>query len=287
MLKIHRLVPVMLLTALAACERVVDIDLQEGPKRLVVEARLERVKGRASGNQRIRLTTTEPYFSNTEPPAARGAVVRVRDGGGAVYSFVESATEPGIYQTNSLVGEIGQQYTLIIDYLGERYEATERLEAVAPIDTLYFAKPSFVVDSDTGLRATIDLRDPAGVKNFYLWDQFIDGVRVLGSDSTSPGRTVASDELEDGRRVREFQPYDGIVVKPGQEVVIRQIAISEQAYRYYRALSEQASGAGSPLGVPLASLRGNVANISVPEHRALGYFIASEVSEARGQVPAR
>lgn len=56
---------------LAACERVVGLDVAEGPTRLVVEARLERVHGAVSGNQSIRLTTTAPYFANAlTPPLA-------------------------------------------------------------------------------------------------------------------------------------------------------------------------------------------------------------------------
>lgn len=283
----RRFVLGILLFASIGCERVVGVDLEEGPKRLVIEARLERVAGRESGRQRIRLTTTDDYFSNTMPPAARGATVQITDDAGRVVAFAESAVEPGIYETTALAGEVGRVYTLSISYLGEMYRSSEQLLPVTRIDSLFFAEPSHPLGSEKGLRATISLRDPAGAKNFYLWDQLVDGVRILSADSTLRGRVVSSDQLDDGRRIRRFQPYDGVEVKPGQQVVVRQMAISEAAYRYYLALSEQAANDGSPFGVAPASLRGNVANVSRAANFPLGYFIAGEVAEASAQVPVK
>ncbi|MEP6833079.1 MAG: DUF4249 domain-containing protein [Gemmatimonas sp.] len=270
---------------LAGCERVVTVDLEEGPKRLVIEARLELVKGRANTNQRIRLTTTDAYFSNTTPPAARGAVVQVADNAGAVFPFTESTTEPGIYETTAFAGAVGRIYTLSINYQGDRYQSSEQLLSVAPIDSLYFIESTFPINATGGLRATITFRDPRGRKNFYLWDQLVNGVRILSSDSTVRGRVVISDELGDGQRLRDFQPYDGVRVESGELVTVRQSAISENVYRFYVALSEQASNDGSPFGVAPASLRGNVTNVTSPVHFPLGYFIASEVAEVSRRVP--
>lgn len=282
----------MLLLWLAGCERVVSIDLPEGTKRLVIEARVERVQGVVSAYQRFRLGTTDAFFSNQTSPAARGAMVTVSDDAGHTVSFAESSREPGIYETNALSGEVGRRYTLTIDYQGERYQATEQLAAVAPIDSLYFAKRSSSGDhrsstaaSSDALRATLDFRDPAGVKNFYLWDELVDGVRLLSSDSTAPRRTVGSDEFQDGRRIRGFQPYDGTGLARGQMVMVRQIALSEHSYRYYLALSDQTSNDGSPFAVPLASVRGNIVNVTVSSHFPLGYFMAGEVAEVQGRVP--
>jgi hypothetical protein len=275
----------LLVLATAGCERVVDVDLAEGPKRLVVEARLERVQGGAGGAQRIRLTTTDAYFSNTDPPPARGAIVRVTDEMSRVTLFAESASEPGVYETNDLPPEVGVRYTLAIDWEGDRYEASDRLLAVAPIDSIYFLERRGFLGPIEGLRATIDFRDPPGTANYYLWDQLVDGVRLIVPDSMVRFRVVASDELVDGAQLTAFQPYGGIAVLPGQQVVVRQVALSEASYRYYYALSDQTSNGGSPFGVAPAGVRGNVANLTRPSRYPLGYFIAAEVSEARAIVP--
>jgi hypothetical protein len=283
-----RLVTIGMLVLVSGCEKVVELEVPDGPVRLVVEGRLEAMRGAtaatASGRQSLRLSTTSPYFTNSAPPPARGALVTVRDDLGAVTTFRESATL-GTYTTDSLVAVAGRAYTLRIDWQGDRYESTETLNAVAGIDSLYFtARPKKDVTKD-GLRATIDLRDPPVVRNYYLWDQYVDGVRLTSPDTAFRYRVVTSDEFYQGRRVRAFQPFDGRAVRSGQEVLVRQYSISEGIWRYYDALNQQVDGDGSPFAVPPASVRGNVANLTTPDRRALGYFVASEVSERRGRVP--
>lgn len=266
---------------LAACERVVDVDVSDGPRRLVVEARLERILGNVTGSQVIRLSTTGSYFSNALPPAARGATVRVTDDQGTSVVFPESGT-PGVYTTSSLTVQRGRAYTLRIDWDGARYEATERTMTVTPIDSLYFEAPKpGRFSGEGGVRATIDTRDPAGERNFYLWDQFVDGVRQLGPDSSFKLRIIAPDDAVDGKPVLGFQPFEGVPIEFGSTVLVRQIGISEDIYRYYFALSDQVSGEGSIFAVPPASVRGNVANRTNPRAPALGYFYVSEVGEAR------
>ena len=273
-------------TVLGACEKIVELELPEGPKQLVVEARIERIKGSESGSQRIRLTTTDAYFSDTVPPPASLATVRVIDDAGRTYMFTESRIDPGLYGTESLRAEIGRTYTLQIDYQGERYEASETLLATPPIDSLYFDPPNTAIDADAeGVRATINFQEPGGVRNYYLWDQLVGGRRLLTSYSEYRVRVIGSDDGFDGRFVKEFQPYDGQEVSSGHDVMVRQMSLSEAGYRYYRALSDQSANDGSPFAVPLASVRSNIANITNPKHRALGYFIASEVAEARALVP--
>lgn len=270
--------------AATGCERVVGIDVDTGPERLVVEGRLEAVNGAPSGRQSIRLTTTAPYFSNAPAPGARGAVVQVRDDQGRAVRFAESST-PGTYVTDSLVAAVGRTYTLRIEWRGDVYESTDRLDAVANIDSLYFiARPRRNPATD-GVRATIDLRDPPVVANYYLWDQVVDGVRLVTQDTLFRFRIVSNDEFYQGRRVRQFQPFDGVPVRSGQEVLVRQYSISEAGWRYYDALNQQTSGDGSPFSVPPSSVRGNVANVTRPDVRALGYFSASAVAERRARVP--
>jgi hypothetical protein len=275
----------VLATCAVGCERVVSVTVPDSTPRLVVEARLERVRGAVSGTQRIRLSSTQSYFSTAAPPPARGAVVRVVDDSGRVVPFTELASEPGTYETSVFVVNLGRSYTLQISYSGQEYRSTESTVVAVPIDSLWFIERIANVAPRDGLRATIGYRDPPGVRNFYLWDQFVDGQRVVRPDSLDLYRVVFSDELTNGARARRFQPYDGVVVRRGQQVRVRQIAIPEQAYRYYTALSEQASNDGSPFGVPPSSLRGNIANVTTPGNLALGYFIVSEITEVSRTVP--
>lgn len=269
----------------AGCERVVDVDLPTGERLLVVEGRLEKVQGAAAVVQRVRLTTTDAYFSNAAPPPALGATVRVVDDAGTVLTFAPSPDDPALHLSAPFDAAVGRRYTLVVDWDGDRYEASDLLHAVSPIDSLYFRERNSFLGPAEGLRATIDTFDPAGERNYYLWDQLVDGQRLLAADSGFRARVIANDDLVQGQRVTEFQPYGGIVVRPGQLVTVRQVALSEAGYRYYVALSDQVVNDGSPFAVATASVRGNVANRTRPARRALGYFMAGEVAERSRTVP--
>lgn len=272
----------------------IPVTLPTSPTRLVVEGRLERIRGAVSGKQEIHLTKSDGYFTRGAPSPALGANVRVTDSAGRMFPFVASGTRPGYYETSTLEIQIGASYTLRIGLNGEEFTATERVEPGVPIDSLYASPADGQASAGVGppatgggLRTSLNFVDPKGQKNFYLWDHFINGTRNVVTDTTAFGfyRAVASDELFDGISVTRFQPYGGIPVFPGQHIMIRQIAISAQAYRFYNSLSIQAVNDGSPFSVQPTSVRGNVSNVTNPGQPALGYFIAGEVVEARLRVP--
>ncbi len=271
--------------ALTSCERVVKITAPSSTPQLVVEARLERERAAATGDQLIRLSTTQDVFSAVAPSAVRGATVRVVDDSARETVFAESAGEPGVYRAPKMALPVGRRLTLEIGWAGDQYRATETVQRGVGMDSLFFRPQSSAQNPGPSLRATIAAQDPGTSKNFYLWDQWIDERRLVVPDSGLPGRVVASDELFNGGNVRSFQPYDGWTVRPGQLVRVRQLAISEQAFRFYQTLTAQVSNDGSPFGVPASSVRGNVANITTPSTLAIGYFIVGEYSELTRRVP--
>jgi hypothetical protein len=82
------------------CQEVIQVDLEEGKKRLVVEGRIEKIKGQNNGYQSITLSTTSDYFSNSQTPRVSGATVSVTDGSGNIFPFQESSSTKGLYETN-------------------------------------------------------------------------------------------------------------------------------------------------------------------------------------------
>ncbi|MFN0100424.1 MAG: DUF4249 domain-containing protein [Gemmatimonadaceae bacterium] len=271
--------------SLSACERVVDITVPDGPTLLVVTARLEAMQGAPAITQRVLLTTTDGYFANRASPAAIGATVEVVDDLGNVTPFTEGVGTPGVFSSTSLVPAVGRAYTLRVMWQGDTYVARDSVHPVAPIDSLWFRLRTTEIGPADGLRATVGFTDVADRRDYYMWDQIVDGVRLVTPDTSFYWRQVNSDDLLDGQVMPAVQPYGGIVVRSGQVVTLRQMSLSAATYRFYTALNEQASTGGSPFSVPAANLRGNVANVTTPTRRALGYFAASEVSERTRVVP--
>jgi len=180
---------------------------------------------------------------------------------------------------------VGRRYTLRIQWQGDQYEATEVVQAAVPIDSLYFVPRPDQSAITEGLRATIDAVDPPAAKNFYLWEQWVDGARQVSPDTATRTRAVRDDDLANGRIIRRFQPYIDVPVRSGQVVQLRQFGLSKPAYDYYFAFNGEISGNGSPFSLPSVNLRGNVRNTMNPRKRALGYYIAAEYSERSGVVP--
>jgi hypothetical protein len=279
---------VLLLTM--GCERVVEITVPTMSPRLVVVGRLELVRGAPSGRQVITLSTSAPYFDATGPIPARSAEVRVTDSQGVTTTFREQAGSPGVYITDSLVPVLHRRYTLRVRWNNAMYEGSDSLLPVAPIDSFYFRERTGLfappdVAREPGPRATIDFRDPAGVENYYVWDQLVDGRRLVEGDTAFRFRPMERDALFNGALVRGYQPYSGIVLRSGQTVRVRHMSLSEQGYRYYLSLNNMTLADGSPFSLPPASLQGNVANLTRPAEPALGYFLAAEVDERTARVP--
>ena len=274
-----RLTLLLSLMLLAGCERVVDLNLPEAPRRLVVEARLERALDFTPQVQSIRLSTTADYFSGEFPPAAVGAVVQVADDLNRITAFAETPTA-GIYRAPAtFVVARGRTYTLSVDFEGQHYVASDSTRQVPRLTNLYFdtPQPGRYAGTD-GVRAAINYVDPADVHNFYLWEQFVNGVRQTGPDTIVKLRVIGTDQIYNGLPVNGFQPFEGVDIPLDATVIVRQIAISEAMYRYYFALNDQLAGDGSPFAVPPASVRGNIQNKTNPNLPALGYFYVSEVS---------
>jgi hypothetical protein len=270
---------------LAACERVVSITLPAGEPRLVVDARIEHVADSLDRLQTVRLTLTDAYFSTGVPPAARGATVEIVDDRGVVTAFAEAPDAPGVFRSSALMLVTRGIYTLRVSWRGDTYVATDTLAAPVPIAALTFQPLRDATRTSELLRTTLGLRDPIGVRNYYLWEHFVDGQPSRSADVEATLRPVISDELIDGFVVSDAQPYADIVVRSGQVIRVRQHSISQAMFSYFTALNEQGTPDGSPFGVPATSLRGNIANRTRPQVFALGYFGVTAVTEAVARVP--
>jgi hypothetical protein len=262
-----------------SCQEVITVDLEEGTKRLVVEGRIESDRDNPTGYQSIRLSTTADYFINDEVPPASGAEVTITDDRGNLYTLVESSSDKGRYETNDLFAEVGRIYKITIVYEGETYQGQETMLAVADIDSIYQLFREENTFDEEGIRISIDYSDPAEEVNYYYWEQFRNGSTLITPNPGTKWTLLSSDDLYNGQKVRGKLPNDELIYKPGDRAEVRQISLSEFAYKYYFAIFDQ-EGSGGGLSTPPVAIRGNIENLTNPDRYPLGYFYASEVSKA-------
>jgi len=268
------------LLVITGCQEVITVDLEQGPVRLVLEGRIEKIQGIESGYQQLMLSTTGEYFANDETPRVPGATVVVEDDDGGIYMFSESVDRPGLYETYDLFAQVGHTYTVTIVFNGETYTASETLNPVAAIDTAYqkyLEKSGF---DEEGIRIKIDYTDPADEQNFYYWEQYRNGESVIRVNPGTKWTLLSDDRYNNGQKVRGKTPNDELIYESGDVALVRQLSLGKRAYEYHFYLFKQMGDRGL-FDTPPAPIRGNIENRTNQDNYALGYFGASEVSEAR------
>ena len=141
-------------------------------------------------------------------------------------------------------------------------------------------------DDSAGYRAAIDFQDPPNQANYYFWEGWVDGVLQIQPDGDNREDLISTDKTYAGQYVTGLVPYSERPVLESSQFEMRQYSISRQAYEYLFALfGVTGVGQGELFELPPANVRGNVANLSDPDRRALGFFFAAEVSVATGRAP--
>jgi len=249
---------------IVSCEDVIDVDLNTAEPKLVIDASLRYVKGTDGKSQQIKLTLTAPYFDNGVPPAT-GAQVTVSDTNNNIFNFIEDANT-GIYKNNNFIPVINGDYILSIVYENETYVGTERLRSVVTIDRIEQKNDGGFSGEDIEIKAFYT--DPAGVKNFYLFEFLVINRSVLSLE-------VYDDEFTDGNEIFAF--YSDEDLKTGDALLITNSGLSERTYDYTNILLQQTSeNSGGPFETQPATVRGNCVNQTNPDNFPLGYFRVTE-----------
>lgn len=194
----------------------------------------------------------------------------------------------------------GNSYKLIFQKPdGTKYESTEQIMPKGiKVDRLYDTFTTDGIDNGTkklpANNLYVDFQDPANEQNFYTWSwtlwerQFIcytefsvdyycrqncweiirNDTWNIFSDIYSNGKTVYNKLVA---QIPYFQ-YGGALVE------IKQLAISGEAYRFLKTLSEQTERTGTLVDTPPAAIVGNVRNLTNPDEPVVGFFMVGSSS---------
>ncbi|WP_291144117.1 DUF4249 domain-containing protein [Flavobacterium sp. UBA7680] len=249
---------------LSSCEDVVNLDLETGQTRIVVDAEILWFKGTAGNEQTIKISKTAPYYNNTTPKVS-GAQVRVENSTGTVFTFNE--TEPGIYKCTNFVPVLNTDYTLYVQAEGQSLTATEKLTSVTPIERVeQETVPDF--GGEDVIELTFYYKDPADQVNYYLSD-------YKSEFLIYPEYELTDDDFFNGNEVStRFNHED---MKAGNTVDITNRGISKNFYNYMNLLLEIYGG--SPFSIPPGNIRGNIVNTTDANNYAFGYFRLCEADK--------
>ena len=250
---------VCILSAIS-CEEVVDVELQQSPPKLVVEASIIWEKGTNGNTQIINLTTTTPYFESDISPAIN-AVIVVRSASGKIFDFTE--VDPGVYINTSFLPELNMEYQLTIEYDNATYTATEKLLPVAELEQVEQTLNGGFSGEDIELKAYF--QDPPGISNYYLFKFFFEDSAIQ----------IYDDQFTNGNRT--FAYFSDSDLEIGDQVSFEIQGISERFYEYLYILSSQAGeNNGGPFQTQPTTVRGNIINETDQDNFAFGYFRLSQ-----------
>jgi hypothetical protein len=232
---------------------------------LVIDAALLWQKGTLGNEQKIKLSTTTGYFSNTIPTVS-GALVYVKNTENNTFNFLEEIPGSGIYLCHDFIPEINKVYTLTVTYKGQTYTATETLKSVSPITQIEQNNNGGFTGNDIELKTYFN--DPVNIDNFYMF-------KYKSNVSPFPAYDVIEDKFFQGNTF--YGIYSNDKIKTGDIIDITIYGISKRYYEYINKLITIAgSNSGSPFATPPATVRGNIINQTNTTNYALGYFNVSE-----------
>ena len=254
------------LFSFTSCEKVIDVGLNTGEPKLVVEASIRWYEGTDGSQQKIRLSTTTDYFAS-EIPAVTDAVVFVTNSSGQVFTFIQNEL-PGTYECNDFIPVINENYTLTISYQGETYTATEALLNTPTITRVEQKDDAGIIGNETEVKFFFN--DFVNETNHYFL-RIDDPYKVIPEYGVLEDRFFQNNEM--------FGLYYSEDLKPGDTLKCALNGVTLNYYNYMNVLLTQTgTNSAGPFSTPTSTIRGNVVNQTNFANFALGFFRLSKTS---------
>lgn len=260
--KLKRHIPFFLIIFFAlvftSCEKVVDLDLDNAPQALVIEA----VMHDSIGDNYVIISKSKPFNENTGGfETISGATVVITDNLGNSFSFIEILA--GVYNSPTLKGIEGRTYNLSVYADKKSITAQSTMQPKINLDSLSHEKidrPFSDPNDPIEYRIYTHFYDTPNFKNYYR-------IKAFSRTVKQEGVLVLNDDLIDGDHVvfpifrNEFEEND--------TVLVQLLSIEEENFRYFNALSS--SQGGEVPGNPETNLNG--------AENVVGFFAAYAKSE--------
>ena len=304
---------ILLVFMISSCVEPISINPEQASGVMVVDGAITTEPGPYT--VRISKSFSIGKFSNEKVTGAR-VVISDNKGNEAILSEVDS----GVYKTlkNEIQGTVDNKYTLTITTAeGKVYHSLpEMLTATPAIDSIHYKLKeeinyigNYAENIRTYFQMYVDVKDPAGVENYYRWES----TRIMEFESDLPtyppeidpppdppeccylcylynyeqnNIALASDLFADGQEMKNIPVTR---VGNGFENIfsfrVRQYSLSARAYDFLNRLRDQQENVGGVFDTPPGSIRGNVFNVNDQSEQVLGYFMASAVARKTIVVP--
>lgn len=259
------IVPAFILTA-CFTERI-DLDLNEDNTRLVVSAWITNL----DEPQFVKVSRTVNYLDDQSEDLVADAIVTLSD---ESETYLLNEIHQGYYYLpHDWTSVVGDLYTLTIQFEGQEYIATHRMNRCPEIDSLSFRDympedPFEEEEYDEPVYETIfAFQETPGSGDAYYFIDYLKG--SLAGDSVQNGGFV-DDQYFDGAYLKNVVVTESDrLYFEGDTVVVEMHSIGVSSYFFLEEMSNVIYGNG-PFDPPPANVKTNISN------GAVGYFIISD-----------
>ena len=256
-MKINFLYSLLALIAFTGCRDVINVDLNTVEKKIIITG---KVSNDPTEPQTVKITRSiNVSESSTVTPLVTNATVTISDNAGNTKSLTQTVANSGVYQTTALLGVVGRTYTLKVAIDGKTYTSVSTMPAMVKFDTLVAVNGALFGRAATEYFALPIYNDPAGIKNYYRFNQIVNGKLIP--------TYIDNDDFTDGKT--SFQPLAGrgtTILKKDDVLTVEMQSIDKGVYDYFNTLDEASSGQSVPAN-PETNIVGG----------AFGYFSAHTV----------
>ncbi|MFN3137010.1 MAG: DUF4249 family protein [Allomuricauda sp.] len=279
-----------------SCEDTIDVNLPEVETRLIVDGLVRVDKSQELVDVKIKLRESSNFFEENQPTQAESVLIYYgKPTSGGLFedisfsTLVEKDLGSGIYvpnleqdQIRTAFVEPGVVFILQITHQGKRYYAQTEYAPTVPIDNLEQGTDTLFDEEETEIIVTFT--DNGDEDNFYVFD-------FMNSEFL-----VVEDEFFQGQQFSFSYFYDNEITA-GETVTVSILGATEEFYNYMDLVLEQTENNGGVFQTPVATVRGNVFditgldninlfdNVERPNDYALGYFAMVQEYTATLTIP--
>jgi hypothetical protein len=248
----------LVITALMACKKVINVDLNNADAQIVIEGIVNNISP-----AKVTITKSVKFSDSNTFPAVNGATVIITDNLNNQYTLASISN--GVYQNNSLMGVPGRTYNLSVIAESKTYTASSTMPFQVNLDTLLIENIAFGNKYINVVKP--QFTDPLVYQNYYQFIETING-------KVYPGIFTWDDRLINGGvSTRPLLQGDSTIVT-GDIVKVEMRCIDKNIYSYVRGLQDLQSGQTTPAN-PTTNIIGG----------ALGYFSAHTSQTKQVKVP--
>ncbi|MBS1503307.1 MAG: DUF4249 domain-containing protein [Bacteroidetes bacterium] len=304
----YRILAFFSLTALAvvmhSCRKPFEPPAISAPNSYLV---IEGTVNSGSDSTFIKLSRTVKLSARTTVNPERNAAVSIEGDQNTSYPLTE--IRPGIYASAGLNLDHSHKYRLSVQTSGGKQYVSDYVTVIdsPPIDSVHFDSKGDQV-MGPGMNVYVSAHDPTGKVQYFRWDyvetweftSFAQSFYYSNGDTVLPRtndiyhcyRSDTSSSILLGNTARltrsviinqpvNFVDYQSEKVSYEYSILVRQYALSSDAYNFYSVLRKITEQLGSIFDAQPSELQGNIHCITNPQEPVVGYFCVGNVTSQR------